>query len=111
VLFFVVARAAWAQQKERFGHDAAPVNPANYPLTLHVEHAFVNAGALHLEVALDGKHLELQSLDPLVLLHTGDYKARIAKRDEKKNGFFSATYELLFADGTHWMFAEVGESE
>jgi hypothetical protein len=98
VLFFVVARAAWAQQKERFGHDA-------------VEHAFVNAGALHLEVALDGKHLELQSLDPLVLLHTGDYKARIAKRDEKKNGFFSATYELLFADGTHWMFAEVGESE
>jgi len=109
-LLLVVAQMAWAQ-KERLGQAAAPVNPADYPLTLHVGHAFVSGSVLHLEVTSEGKHLELQSLDPLGLLHVGDYRARVIKSEEKKGGFFFATYELLFIDGTHRLFAVVGESD
>jgi len=109
-LLLVVVHGMWAQ-KERLGQASAPVNPADYPLTLHVGHSFLSGGALHLEVTAEGKHLELQSLDLLELLHVGDYKARVAKAGEKKGGFFFATYELLFSDGSHRLFAVVGESE
>jgi len=45
------------------------------------------------------------------LLHTGEYQARIVTEDEKKSGWFSKMYELLFTDGTKVMFSEVAESE
>jgi hypothetical protein len=35
----------------------------------------------------------------------------VVTHNETKAGFFSRTYELLFADRTHLIFTEVAESE
>jgi hypothetical protein len=45
------------------------------------------------------------------MLHVGNYKARVVKDEERKGGWYVETYELLFADGTHWLFNVVSESE
>jgi hypothetical protein len=89
-------------------------DPLAYPLTVHVTHARVTgvgtAGVLHLDAIVDGKKVELET-NAAALLHIGDYQGRVVSVDDKKSGWFSKSYELLFSDGTHVVFAEVAESE
>lgn len=65
---------------------------------------------LHIDTVIDGKKVEMET-SASGLLHVGDYRARIVTSDEKKSGWFSRSYELLFTDGTHVVFTEVAESE
>ncbi len=108
-------------QKQRYssGQRAAQMD---YPLTVRVTHAqlmrpFPVAGAeqssssyLHLDALIDGKHVQLET-NAAALLHVGDYPGRIVGNNESKAGFFTRSYELLFADGTHVLFTEVAETE
>jgi hypothetical protein len=112
-LLVLATGTAAAQGKQRFGDNAKPVNPADYPLTVHVSHAFLSGALneLRLDTVVHGKKLQLESQGPSGLLHVGDYKARVVKDDEKKGGWFYATYELLLPDGTHWFFNVVAETE
>jgi hypothetical protein len=100
-------------QKQRYSESHKP-DPLEYPLTIHVTHARVaglgTAGVLHLDAVIDGVKVELET-NASGLLHVGDYRARVVTQDEKKSGWFSKSYELLFSDGTHVVFTEVAESE
>ncbi len=110
---------AWAQ-KQRY--SASQDEKLDYPLLVHVSHArlvrpFAVSGGdqgassyLHLDTLIDGRHVELEA-NAAALLELGDYRARIVTHNETKAGFFSRTYELLFADRTHLIFTEVAESE
>ena len=116
VVLFVglTAGAATAQMKQRYeSNETTPVNPASYQVNVHVTHAFLagTLGTLHLDVIADGKKLQLEGQRAPGMLHVGNYKARVVKDDERKGGWYVETYELLFADGTHWLFNVVSESE
>jgi len=65
---------------------------------------------LHITAVVDGKKIVLET-GAAALLHAGDYQARIVSDNQKKSGWFSRTYELLFSDGTHVAFNQVAESE
>jgi hypothetical protein len=107
-------------QKQRY--SASQDEKLDYPLLVHVSHArlvrpFATAGGdqgassyLHLDALIDGRHVELEA-NAAALLELGDYRGRIVTHNETKAGFFSRTYELLFADRTHLIFTEVAESE
>lgn len=111
-LVVAVALPASAQ-KQRYSQSQRP-DPLLWPLTVHVTHARVSgaggAAVLHLDAVIDGRKVELETAAS-GLLHVGDYQARVAAQDEKKSGWFSRSYELLFTDGTHVVFNEVAESE
>jgi len=111
VCLLVVGSAA--AQKERYSQSHRP-DPLEYPLVVRVTHARVTgagpAGVLHLDALVDGKKVELET-PASGLLHIGEYRARIVASDDKKSGWFSRSYELLFSDGTHVVFTEVAESE
>jgi hypothetical protein len=100
-------------QKTRYSTSKG-ADQLDYPLTVHVTHARVSSLAgvsvLHLDVVIDGTKVELEA-GASGLLHTGDYRGRIVTNDDKKSGWFSRSYELLFSDGTHVVFTEVAESE
>lgn len=102
-----------AAQKQRYSQSQRP-DPLLWPLTIHVTHARVSGagatGVLHLDAVIDGKKVELET-PASGLLHVGDYQGRVVTQDEKKSGWFSRSYELLFIDGTHVVFNEVAESE
>jgi hypothetical protein len=104
---------AGVAQKQRYSESHRP-DLLEYPLTVHVTHARVagagTAGVLHLDTVIDGTKVELEA-NAAALLHVGDYRGRVVAADEKKSGWFSKSYELLFSDGTHVVFAEVAESE
>ena len=109
LLITVIASA----QKQRYS-DSHRADVLDYPLVAHVTHARVQmAGAesvLHIDATISGTHVELEA-GATGLLHTGDYQARIVGNEERKSGWFSRSYELLFSDGTHVVFKEVAESE
>lgn len=109
----MVAVLPCAAQKQRYSQSQKP-DPLLWPLTIHVTHARVSglgtAGVLHLDAVIDGRKVELET-PASGLLHVGDYQGRVAAQDEKKSGWFSRSYELLFTDGTHVVFTEVAESE
>ena len=63
---------------------------------------------LYVRIAED---LGQRPIGSALLLHIGDYQGRIVSVDDKKSGWFSKSYELLFSDGTHVVFTEVAESE
>jgi hypothetical protein len=114
VLFVgLMAGAATAQMQEKKRFSELPVNPADYKVNVHVTHAFLAGvlATLHLDVLVDGKKLQLEGQSAAVMLHVGDYKARVVKDEERKSGWYVETYDLLFADGTHWLFNVVSESE
>ena len=100
-------------QKQRYSDNHRP-DPYEYTLLVHVTHARVTTlggvSTLHLDAVIDNKRVELET-GASGLLHVGDYQARVVTNDEKKSGWFSRSYELLFSDGTHVMFTEVAESE
>lgn len=108
-------------QKQRYS-ASQKADQLDYPLIVHVTHArlmrpFVTTGGdqgassyLHLDTLIDGRHVELEA-NAGALLQLGEYSARILTNSETKAGFFSRTYELLFADRTKLVFTEVAESE
>jgi len=99
-------------QKQRLSDSKRP-DPYDYPVTVHVAHARLTGApntVLHLDAVIDGKSVELEAAAG-ALLHTGEYKARVVSDDEKKSGWFSKSYDILFSDGTHVIFSEVAESE
>jgi hypothetical protein len=99
-------------QKGRYS-DSRKAEALDYPLIVHVTHARLMgqpASTLHLDVVISGKVMELEA-PAGALIHTGEYQARVVTDDEKKSGWFSRSYELLFTDGTHVVFSEVAESE
>jgi hypothetical protein len=120
-LIFVLGVGCSEAQKARYS-SGKQAEQLDYPVTVHVSHArlmrpFPTAGAeqssssyLHLDALVDGKHVELEA-NAGALLEIGDYRARIVTNTETKAGFFSKSYELLFADGTHVLFVEVAETE
>src|SRR5690348_15691934 len=92
---------------------------ADYTVTVHVSATrmvrYGNSTAHHqnLAVTIDGKKLELESLDlPNSLLMLGDYKAKIVK-DRRGTGEYDSwrVYELLLPDGKTRQFVVVGQSE
>jgi hypothetical protein len=106
-------------QKARYSSSGVSADEYNYPLMVHVVgsrlESFPAGGGLttsvlHLNVVVDGQKLELAT-DAGALLHPGDYRARMVVNDEKKSGWFSRSYELLFGDRTHVVFRVVGETE
>jgi hypothetical protein len=127
VCLLVVGSAA--AQKERYSQSHRP-DPLEYPLVVRVTAArlfkitppvnVTNGSSsttsqefimtLHLNAVIDGKKIELET-GASALLHVGEYRARIVAQDEKKSGWFSRSYDLLFSDGTHVVFTQVGESE
>ena len=113
MLLFGLAIAATAQDKQRLGTNKTSVNPADFSVTVHITHAFLEGvqNHLHLDAVVDGKKYQMESLDGSTMLHVGDYKARVVRDDEKKSDLFTKAYEILFPDGTHWVFTVVGESE
>ncbi len=104
---------AGVAQKQRYSESHRP-DPLAYPLAVHVTHARVvgagTAGVLHLDAVIDGTKVELET-NAAALLHVGTYQGRVVSVDDKKSGWFSKSYELLFNDGTHVVFTEVAESE
>jgi len=108
-------------QKQRYS-ASQKADQLDYPLIVHVTHArlvrpFASAGGdqaassyLHLDTVIDGRHIELEA-NAAALLELGTYSGRIVTNNETKAGFFSRSYELLFADRTHLVFTEVAESE
>jgi hypothetical protein len=109
----VLGMGMGAAQKARYSQSHSP-DPLEWPLTIHVTNARLTgsgaAGVLHLDAVIDGKKVELEA-PAGALLHIGDYQGRVAATDEKKSGWFSKSYELLFSDRTHVIFTEVAESE
>lgn len=112
-LLAVVAAPGTQAQKTRYSSSSSSADALAYPLVLHVTKSWLEgapANQLHLEVAAEGGRLELVT-GAAALLHPGDYRARIVTNDEKKSGWFTRSYELLFTDGTHVMFNVVAESQ
>ena len=113
VACMTILLATGTAQKQRYSDSHRP-DPLDYPLTIHVTHARVSgagvSGVLHIDGVIDGKKVELEA-NASGLLHIGEYRARLVSSDEKKSGWFSRSYDLLFTDGTHVLFVEVAESE
>jgi hypothetical protein len=120
-LLLLVAVGARAQ-KTRYS-TSAKASELDYPLTVHVlgsrlavetvldaNGAAATASVLHLSVAIDGDKMDLAA-PAGALVHPGDYLGRVASNEERKSGWFSRTYELLFGDGTHVVFKVVGEGQ
>lgn len=107
------AASVCGAQKQRYS-ESHKADVLDYPLVIHVTHARVGmAGSesvLHIDGVVNGTHVELET-GATGLLHTGDYQARVVSNEERKSGWFSRSYELLFSDGTHVVFREVAESE
>jgi hypothetical protein len=128
VVVCLLAVGSAAAQKERYSQSHRP-DPLEYPLVIHVTAArtlkmpapvTVRQGesspaaepiaVLHLNATVEGKKIELEA-GASALLRPGDYRARVMAQDEKKSGWFSRSYDLLFTDGTHVVFTQVAESE
>jgi len=114
----IFATAVHAQQKQRFADTTTRVNPADFPLTVHVNRSYRShpntpntLTTLRLDVLIGSKELELVNAGSLGLLPVGDYKGRLVEDHVKKNGVVTKVYELLLPDGTHYFFDLIGEKE
>ena len=112
----IFATAAHAQQRQRFADTTTRVDPAGFPLTVHVTHSYRShphepntLATLRLDVLIQGKKLELVNAGSLGLLRVGDYKGRLVEDHVKENGVVTIVYELLLPDGTHYFFDVIGE--
>jgi hypothetical protein len=116
VVAMMLAAGTASAQKQRYSQSSQRAVELDYPVMVHVAHARLTGaigggtGTLHLDTVIDGKTVELEA-GAGALLHTGDYRARVVSDEEKKSGWFSKTYELIFSDGTKVVFTEVAESE
>jgi len=107
--------------------DKPTPNPADYTVAMHVQASRItlDCGEVtggssvciwehHLNVTIDGKRYELNSIHPLktvLVLHVGDYKAKVVKEDTSKSYGFQRSYELLYPDGQTEDFQVIGELE
>ncbi|MGD0799828.1 MAG: hypothetical protein ABR906_00785 [Terracidiphilus sp.] len=88
-------------------------NPADYTITVHVQssEALLLSNHQLLNVTIDGKHFELESIPYGGVMPVGDYMARISQDKIYPQKEYSRVYELLFADGSTRKYTVVGESE
>jgi len=102
-----------------FAKDKPSTNPADYPLTLHVQSSrlvdLCAPGCIwvqHVFIVMDGKKYELTDTTPRHdLLRVGDYKARISK-DEKGHDYeYDREYDFLLPGGEVRKYVVIGESE
>lgn len=122
-LFLMMPLMAWAEKP----------NPADYTLNVHVQSSrlvldcgVINGGSVcgwdqYLTVLINGRKYELEGPttskkihllpNPAVVLHTGDYKAKVLKASNDKTYEYSMSYEFLFPDGDTRTYIVVAESE
>lgn len=106
-LLVMLLCSAWARA-------GAEPNPADYTINVHVSSARIDSpGLMRLQVTLDGKKCELQSLDDSFLLAPGDYKAKSIPVKVKDLHTYDvyASYEFLFSDGKTRKYSLVGITE
>jgi len=96
----------------------AKPNPAEYTIGVHVgaSHMVLEGNSVthhqHLNVVIDGKKYELESIGaPNALLVPGDYKAKLVKDEHARTYDSWQTYEFLFPDGKTREFLVVGREE
>lgn len=123
-LLFVLPMMAWAEKP----------NPADYAVKVHVQRSRialdcwgVNGGVnicdwqQRLSVLIDGKKFEIVGPTtskkvhippgPAMVLHTGEYPAKVVKDNNDHTYEYSLSYELLFPDGETRKYQVVGESQ
>ena len=117
LLLVLPASDAQAPSKQRISQPAASA----YPLRLHVTHSLItqngNTSYLHLTGILDGANVELiggvtgTSVFNMPLLPPGDYTARLAGEDAKRDASRIQQYDVSLAGGQHEVFTVIGRSE
>lgn len=98
---------------------AAPARPSEYNINVHVsasrtvKHSESAPGYQHLDVTIDGRKYELESvLGVRDLLMPGDYKARLLTGEHGQGDYDSRqVYEFQFSDKRTRDFLVVGQSE
>ena len=102
---------------------SAKVNPADYPLAVHISASTYATTANTLfeivTATIDGKHYQLQGPTSSArafsrgngLIDPGDYHAKLTT-DEHKTSYESAQqFEILFPDGSTRKFGVIGQWE
>ncbi len=110
-LLCVSASPALAQ---RYSQSQTKVPASAFPLVVHVTGSHFSPeakGVLFVDAAIQGEQVRMATSVLSGLLPEGDYKGRVASEHKDKNGSFSKSYELLFADGSHHVFNVIGTSE
>jgi len=98
---------------------AAPARPIEYNINVHVsasrsvKHSESPPRYQHLDVTIDGRKYELESvLGVRDLLMPGDYKARLLTDERGQGGYETRQeYEFQFSDKRTREFLVVGQSE
>jgi hypothetical protein len=101
---------------------AAPkIDPADYPLNVHVSGAEYAPNVLYqlLTVTIDGKHYQVEGPTSSAkaymhgngLLNLGDYHAKQLVNTQKTAYESIQSYELLMPDGTTRRFSVIAQSE
>jgi len=98
---------------------AEKLNPADYPVVVHVQSSRLIMGQhpgdgdlQDLSATIEGKHYQLESnVSPAELLRTGDYKAKLIKQDEARPYEYQWYYQFLFADGKTRKYQVIGEDQ
>jgi hypothetical protein len=114
VILLLLPMLAFAKDKEK-----PSTNPANYPLTLHVQSSrlydICAPGCVwvqHIFIAIEGKKYELTDTTPRHdLLRVGDYKARISKDEHDTDYQYDREYQFLLPGGDVRTYVVIGESE
>ncbi len=103
VLLLLSSTLTWAESKAK---------PADYTVNIHVNASRIDRGIQQLEVTIDGKKYELESLVAVNrLLALGDYKAKLLEEQHKDSYEFIQTYEFFFPDGKTRKFLVNGQTE
>jgi hypothetical protein len=101
-------------QTQRYSQSREKVSSADFPLTLQITGSHFSTterGVLFVDANVEGKKVRLETTVLTRLLHEGDYKARVSASHEQKDGGFSKSYKILFADGSHHQFMVVGSAQ
>jgi hypothetical protein len=93
----------------------------DYSTSVHVKNSYLTEDGGHLyqrlDVVIDGKNYELggaplpSSIFNAAILLPGDYKARIAKKEQTVPYKMLLVYELKFSDGKTDKFTVIGVTE
>jgi hypothetical protein len=107
LLLLLTASHCWAGPKP---------DPSQYTVNVHVSSSLnIPTGNLseqqQLQVTIDGKKYVLQGGTGLMVLKTGDYRARVLKEETNNPVEYSRSYEFLFPNGETRKYYVYGEEE
>jgi hypothetical protein len=114
VLGLVLCCMTLTVSAQRYSQSKEKVSAADFPLTIHVSGSQFSPsikGVLFVDASVEGRNVRMATNALTSLLREGDYRARLASDHEDKNGGFSKSYEILFADGSHHLFNVTGTSQ